>query len=199
MTPELPVFKCIVDDLLDSDLQVEYVALVDRPAIDKNFLAFKNQLRFNINQEKRIISGPAMIADMLIYRKDDKLGEYYTVFDKASIMQIVQKFFKKGFIQNFNLMHNAQKKTSDITIFESFITDEARGISPMKGFEGIADGSWFISAKVEDNDIWESVKSGEFKGFSIEGIFQQLPVKMHKISKEDAVAKIKAILASIDE
>lgn len=197
--PELPIYKCIVDDSLDSDLQVEFISLVDRPAIDRNFLAFKDQLKFAIDTERRIISGPAMLADMLIYRKDDKLGEYYTMFDKESIMQIVQKFFKKGFIQNFNLMHDPGKKTTGVTIFESFVTDEARGIMPMKGFEDAKEGSWFLSAKVEDDGIWEEVKSGNVKGFSVEGIFQQMPVKMRKITKVDALKKIEAILESIEE
>lgn len=198
MPEQLPIYKCVIDDQLESDLQVEFVALVDRPAIDKNFLAFKNQLRFNIDQEKRIVSGPAMLADMLIYRNDpDGLGEYYTTFDKHSILSIVQKFFKKGFVQNFNLMHDSATATKGVTVFESFITDEARGINPMKGFEDAKDGSWFISAKVDDDNVWEKVKAGEVKGFSVEGIFKQIPVSMHKMSAETALEKIKNILASI--
>jgi len=174
------------------------MALVDKPAIEKNFMAFKSQLRFNLDDEKRIVSGPAMLADMLIYRKDDNLGEYYTTFDKASISSIVQKFFKKGFIKNFNLMHDAEKKTSDVTIFESFITDEARGIKPMKGFEDAKDGSWFISAKVDNQELWDKIKAGEFKGFSVEGIFNQVPMQMRKMTPEVAVEQIKQILKSIE-
>lgn len=194
---KLPIYKCSIDDQLDSDLQVEFLSLVDKPAIEKNFLAFKSQLRFNLNEDKRIISGPAMLADMLIYRNDpDGLGEYYTMFDKASIMSIVQKFFKKGFVKNFNLMHNTP--VDGVTIFESFITDEERGLKPMKGFEDAKDGSWFISAKVENDDTWGKIKSGEVKGFSVEGIFKQIPIKMQKLSADIAVEKIKAILASIE-
>lgn len=194
----LPIYKCVIDDDVDSPLQVEFMALVDKPAIEKNFMAFKSQLRFNLDDEKKIVSGPAMLADMLIYRKDDNLGEYYTTFDKASISSIVQKFFKKGFIKNFNLMHDAEKKTSDVTIFESFITDEARGIKPMKGFEDAKDGSWFISAKVDNQELWDKIKAGEFKGFSVEGIFNQVPMQMRKMTPEVAVEQIKQILKSIE-
>ena len=172
--------------------------MVDKPAIEKNFLAFKDQLRFTVDQEKRIVSGPAMLADMLIYRNDPEgLGEYYTTFDKQSISTIVQKFFKKGFIKNFNLMHSADQKVDGITIFESFMTDEARGIKPMKGFEDAKEGSWFISAYVADDGVWEKVKSGEVKGFSVEGIFNQMPVKMQKLSADEALEKIKRIVQSI--
>jgi hypothetical protein len=198
--PKLPVYKCCIDEDLESEVQVEFVSFVDKPAIDRTFLAFKDKIRFSVDTEKRIVSGPAMIADMLIYRNDpERLGEYYTTFDKAAILSIVQKFFRKGFIQNFNVMHSPDSKTSGVTIFESFITDELRGIHPMKGFEDVAEGSWFISAKVDDQAIWEKVKSGEVKGFSVEGVFNQLPVKMHKISPEVAMEKIKAILESMEE
>jgi hypothetical protein len=193
----LPIYKCIIDENVDSPVEVEFMALVDKPAIEKNFMAFKGQLKFNLDEDKRIVSGPAMLADMLIYRNDDKLGEYYTTFDKTSISNIVQKFFKKGYIKNFNLMHDANQKTSDVTIFESFITDEARGIKPMKGFEDAKDGSWFISAKVDNEEIWNKIKAGEIKGFSVEGMFNQVPVQMSKITPEVAMEKIKQILNSV--
>jgi hypothetical protein len=199
MPEKLPVYKCVIEDQLDSDLQVEFVSFVDKPAIDRNFLAFKNQLRFSIDPEKHIVSGPAMLADMLIYRNDPQgLGEYYTTFDKEAIMSIVQKFFKKGFVQNFNLMHDSSNKQAGITVFESFITDEVRGIKPMKGFDDAKDGSWFISAKVENEEVWNKIKDGTVKGFSIEGIFKHIPVTMQKLSADIAVEKIKAILASLE-
>lgn len=195
---EYPVYKCIIEDSLESDLQVDFVALVDRPAIEKNFLAFKEgRLRFDIDQEQRIISGPAMLADTLIYRVDPQIGEYYTVFDKPTIISIVQKFFKKGYIQNFNIMHDPEQKVSGITIYESFITDADRGIKPMKGFEDAPDGSWFLTAKVDDDTVWEKVKSGEVKGFSVEGIFKQVQAKPIKLSEEVALEKIRAILESV--
>jgi hypothetical protein len=68
-------------------------------------------------------------------------------------------------------MHNSNQRFENVSIFESFIVDSARGIQPMLGFEDAKNGSWFISAKVDDMMAWEKVKSGEFKGFSVEGIF----------------------------
>jgi hypothetical protein len=198
MADKLPVYKCVIEDNLESDLQVEFVSFVDKPAIDRNFLAFKDKMNFAIDVEKRIVSGPAMLADMLLYRNDPGgLGEYYTTFDKESIMSIVQKFFKKGFVQNFNIMHDSATATKGVTVFESFITDTERGIAPMKGFEDAKEGSWFISAKVDDEAIWNKVKAGEVKGFSVEGIFKQVPVVLQKLTADIALDKIKTILASI--
>ena len=148
------------------------------------------------NEEKRIISGAIMLADSPIYRNDTTNGEYYVVFSKDTIFKIVQKFFKKGFQSNVNLQHNAKDKVSGVTMFESFISDKDRGILPMKGFEDTPDGSWFGSFKVDDDNVWEMVKSGEIKGFSVEGIFEYT----RKETKEEQVLNsIKKILSSISD
>lgn len=201
---ELKVFKCQIDNDLDSELEVSAVALVGNPAILKNFLKFKDQeLKFNLDEDKRIISGPAMLADFPIYRKDDQFGEYYVTFDKATIYAIVKKFFKKGFIQNFNLFHKEDQQVTDVTIFESFISDSERGISPMKGFEDAQDGSWFISATIENEEVWQRIKAEEFKGFSVEGIFQyvKMDVRLSETPKdtpEQALEKIRQILSETE-
>lgn len=176
---ELQLYRAVIDPALNSDLEVDFIGLVDRPAIEKNFQVFnenKEKIRFVLNEEKRIISGPAMIADLPIYRNDNQLGEYFVVFDKAAIQAIVEKFSAKGFLQNFNLFHDDQQQVSDVTIFNSFISNKDLGIAPMSGFEDVNDGSWFISAKVNNEDVWNKVKEGIIKGFSVEGIFNYIPV-----------------------
>lgn len=198
---DFPVFKCFIDESIDSEFQVDFISLVDKPAILKNFIAFSEneKLKFSIDTEKRVVSGPAMLADIGIYRNDSVMGEYYAVFDKETILSIVQKFFKKDFHKNINLMHDPESKTSGVTVYESFLVDRARGIMPMKGYEDAADGSWFVSQKVDDDAIWAKVKSGEIKGFSVEGIFKQVQVKPQKMSAEVALEKIKVLLSMISE
>lgn len=191
---ELPIYQAEIDPSLTSDLEVSFIGLVDRPAIERNFQAFKQHAKFTINEEKQIISGPAMIADMPLYRKDDQLGEYYVVFGKKEIQCIVEKFSAKGYLKNFNLFHDEQQQVSDVTIFNSFISDKELGILPLSGFEDVADGSWFISAKVNNPDVWQKVKDGLVRGFSIEGIFNYIPVKKQALSKEDAWKRIEAII-----
>jgi len=197
--PNLPIYQCRMSELLDDDTQVEFIALVDEPAIQKCFLTFnstKQKMMFAADKKRQIVSGPAMIPELLMYR-NDSLGEYYTVFDKDTIVKIVQKFFKKGYIQNFNLMHNPETKTNGVSIYESFITDEERGVLAPIGFEGIADGTWFITAKVEDEAIWNKIEAGEIKGFSIEGLFKLLPV-VQKMSEEFVLKQIQKLLESVE-
>jgi hypothetical protein len=194
MERELPIYQCTIDDQIDSVLQVDYIALVNQPAIERNFMAFsKEKMKFNVDVKKRIISGPAMIADMLIYRNIEPIGEFYTVFNKETIEKVAQKFFKKGFVHNFNLAHDSEQATSEITVYESFLINRDRGFMPPKGFEDLSDGSWWITAKVDDDNAWAKVEDGTFKGFSVEGIFQQVPVKA-KMSAESIVERIAALL-----
>lgn len=185
---ELQVYKARIDPTIDSDVEVNYIGLVDRPAIERNFQAFNEQQKkaaFILNEEKRIISGPAMIADMPIYRKDSQLGEYYVVFDKVAIQAIVEKFSAKGYLKNFNLFHDAQQKVSDVTMFNSFVSDAELGVAPLAGFEDVADGSWFISAKVNNPAVWEAVKAGTVKGFSVEGLFNYMPMVKEKMASSN--------------
>lgn len=191
---EYQIYKAQIDPSLDSDLEVNFIGLVEKPAIERNFLAFKEQQKFVINIEKRIVSGPAMIADLPLYRNDKELGEYYVVFDKEAIKTIVQKFSAKGYMQSFNLFHDAKQKVNDVTIFNSFISDKELGIQPMAGFEDCADGSWFITAKVNNDDVWSKVKDGTIKGFSVEGFFVYAPVAKVKMTAEQAVKRIEKIL-----
>jgi len=171
----LPVYEMVINPDESSEVEVSFVALVDKPAIEKNFLAFNKALQFAINEEKRIISGPAMIANQLIYRKDTN-GEYNVFFSPETIREIAIKFFKKDYQKNINLFHDPNLSLDGVTIFESFVSDAERGISPMKGFEDSPDGTWFISAKVENDEVWNKIKSGEVKGFSVEGIFSFMQI-----------------------
>ena len=196
MSMELPLYMLeISDDLLD-DAEVQFVSLVDRPAIQKNWNAFKNEQKFQIiSEDKRIISGCAMLADTPIFRSDATFGDYYVAFSKDTITKIVQKYFKKGYQNNVNLMHDHNQIETGVTMFESFISDKSRGIPPMAGFEDAPDGSWFCSMLVENDAVWQQVKEGKINGFSIEGIFNYAP----KVNKDQVkMQKIKDILEQIE-
>jgi hypothetical protein len=124
-----------------------------------------------VNEEQRIISGPLMIADELIYRNNEKFGEHYVKFTAETIKQIAIKFAKKKFQNHVNIMHDSEQKVNDVTMFESFIVDKKRGIMPMAEFKEVADGSWFGSFYVENEKVWQEVKNGTYRGFSVEGLF----------------------------
>lgn len=175
MSIQLPIYKLSVSDVESEGIDVNYVALVDKPAIEKNFLAFKDHeakpLKFAIDdEEKRIVTGPAMVPDLPIYRRE-KDKEYYVVFDAQTIGQIAYLFFKRGYQANINIMHDQGNIVDESVFFESWVVDREKGKSPLKGFEDLPDGTWFLTAKINNDDAWEKIKSGEYRGFSVEGMF----------------------------
>lgn len=188
MKKDLPVYKAIIKD--DETLGVDTIALVDFPAIEKDFQAFDKQQPFKFQSvgDKQIASGPLMIADLPIYRRSKTRGEYYIVFDKETIEAIVHRFFKNGYIFNVNIMHDSERRVSDAYLFESYIIDRERGIAPPKGYEDIPNGSWFGSYKIEDNGLWNDfIKSGELKGFSVEGYFEEERIDMLRDEDDEDV------------
>jgi hypothetical protein len=236
----LPIYELKINESLKDDSEVSYIALVDEPAIQKDFLMFRNEFinpskgeneddfiprcisyvvsegkdqeqaaaicysiwenhfadkkpkqTFQIvNEEQRIVSGPLMVADQLIYR-NNKLGEHYVKFSAETIKQIAIKFSKKKYQMNVNLMHDPKMQVEGVTMFESFIVDKKRGILPMEQFKDVADGSWFGSFYVENPDVWNAVKKGELRGFSVEGLFQY---DEPTTPEEQALKKISALL-----
>ena len=135
--------------------------------------AKKFSMKFNANIEKRIISGPLMVSNLPIYRKDES-GEYYGVFTSEDIYNIVKKFFRNNNTAQVNMMHNSDAMVKGVYMIESFIIDSKRGIYSPAGYN-LTEGSWFGSFKVDNDDVWENyIKSGDFKGFSVEGLFKTI-------------------------
>ena len=195
---KLPIYQLEISEDLNDDVEVDFVALVDRPAIEKDFLKFKEaKANFVIQSEdRRIVSGALMLADTPIYRNDQN-GEYYVTFTKDTIEKIAQKFFKKGYQSNVNLMHDEALAVEGVTMYESFIVDSSRGVMAMKGFEDAPEGSWFGSFKVENESVWDKIKSGEFKGFSVQGMFQYKKEKQPMSVEESLWSEICSILEQV--
>lgn len=178
---KLPVYKLSIDESIDDLSGVTCISLVEMPAIEINFEAFnkhfdnKNPLLIKLkieNEEKRIVSGPILIPEIPIYRKVEN-EEYYITLDKDTIYKISQKFFKTNRINSVNADHSSNI-LNGCYMFESFIIDKHRGIQAPKNFEYLNDGTWFGSYKIDNNEVWNEIKAGNFKGFSIEGIFDYI-------------------------
>lgn len=186
MDRKLPIYKLTINDSEESG--VSYVALVDDPAIQRNWFAFRKQdFKFKADVERKIITGALMIADLPIYRNNASMGEFYVVFDAPEIEKIVQKFFKQGNTSKVNMMHDANLKVDGVFMFESFIVDSTRGIKAPEGFVGISEGSWIGSFKVDNQEVWDNfIKTGEFKGYSVEGMFDYEP---QELSQEKEIIK----------
>jgi hypothetical protein len=146
------------------------------------------------NEEQHIISGPLMLADTPIYRSNSKFGEHYVTFSPETIKDIAIKFSKKGYQKNVNLMHDSNMQVEGLVMFESFIVDKARGILPMAGYEDAKDGSWFGSFYVENEQVWNLIKEGKVKGFSVEGYFDYAAPNKEESYAEKKLKELSALL-----
>ena len=130
------------------------------------FLGFAIQ-----NEECREVFGAAMIPDMLIYRNDG-MGEYYVKFSADTIKQIAEKFFTKDYHKSANIMHESGTPLDGVVFFQSLIKDSTKGIT-LAGDH--PDGTWFLGAKINNDALWQGIKTGKYKGFSVEGLFAGKP------------------------
>jgi hypothetical protein len=177
MENKLPIYYATInEDLSGLDLKqqgIQNIALVDSPAMMQEWLAFNEQkpyeFKMALQEEQRIVTAPVIVADLPIYRKvEDK--EFYVVYKKDTNMQILQKYMLDGNQRKVKLTHDTSELSKGIFVFEVFISDASRGIKQPDGFD-LPDGTIFCSMKVNNDDIWKRVKSGEVKGVSLEGFF----------------------------
>lgn len=139
--------------------------------MSKQFDSFKSQEFSVINEEKRLLGGFLMTADQPIYRRDEDGSEYYVTFPASAIEKIVRKMAKKGKSLTFNINHDDNQPAHDCYLMSHFIIDSKLGVKTPEGYNSAPDGSWFGFVKVDNEEVWNKVKSGEIKGFSVEGYF----------------------------
>ena len=152
------------------------ISLVDDPAVMSDFLAFDNHRKMQMysvtDDARRLVRGVVMRADFPIYRRDDRLGEYYIIYKPETIRLMAEKYLAESRQNDVNVMHSTD--VDGVQMVQYFIKDSARGVNPT-GFEDIADGSLFAEFHILNDEVWEAVKDGTYKGFSLEGVFDFIP------------------------
>lgn len=162
---KLPIYDIV---LQDDDLKqgVGRISLVDEPAIGVQWIKLSEQIHFKVDKEKRMLYGPFLIPNKLIYRQDDKNGEYYVRFSSAEIEKIATKFNEDLNSKNINLMHT--EEMVDAFVSQNWLIEGESDKSKNLGFD-LPEGTWFGAVKIKDENFWmDKVKNDEVKGFSVE-------------------------------
>jgi hypothetical protein len=164
MENNLPIYRIVIDEN-DMNTGVDFISLVNEPAIEENFIAFNSsQFNFKAEKEKQMLYGPLMIPNKMIYRNDQKFGEYNVYFNSDDIEIIVKKFAKNNFNNNISFEHMGLVVRG--TLIENFIIKDGMIIP---GFENLPVGTWFGCVYIQDEKFWNDfVKNDIVKGFSIE-------------------------------
>jgi phage head maturation protease len=182
--------KFEIIELLIDDKQItsgiNAVSVVESPAIEENFVALKKhevELK-EVDTEKRILMGAALIPNKQIYRKN-KDKEFYIYFSEDTVRKASELFLMRANQNNATLEHE-KKMLEGMSVVESWIIEDEKLDKSVKYGFSLPKGTWMISMKVNNDEIWNKVKAGEVKGFSIEGYF----VDKYEMSLQESEDKI---------
>lgn len=197
----IPIYELVMEE---DNGGVDLISFVQSPAMKTNWVAFSEEqpVMFNIqSEEKRIVSGAIILADFPVIRMSEDGKPYYVMLKEDTIAKTVQKFFKNSWHIGTNANHDKSSISNGAYMFESYIINRERGINPPEGFDFAKDGSWFGSYKVESDEMWAKVKSGEFNGFSIEGYYnlKQIEFKEEKTTDEQLLESLRALEAVVSK
>lgn len=177
------IVKCIIDET--GKLGVGAISLVEFPAIEENFVALSEVKLAAVNKERRMLYGPALIPNKYIFRIDKNTGEeYYMYFDSETVEKCAHLYLKKNLQHNTTLEH--QFSVMGCPVVESWVIEGEQDKAYHFGLSAPV-GSWIVGLNVTDDEIWNEVKEGNVKGFSIEGHFQEVAVSMSAVSLEDQI------------
>ena len=184
---------------------IEAISVVEFPAIEEDFIALKKhevQLA-EVDKEKRILMGAALIPNKEIYRTNGK-EEYNIFFSEETVKKASELFLSRGKQNNSTLEH--QVDLQGLSVVESWIIEDTNMDKSKKYGLSLPKGTWMVSVKVNNDEIWEEfVKKGKVKGFSIEGFFADKldssneSVEEDFSSEESMLNKIKELINKLED
>lgn len=182
----LPTYEIVFDEAKVDG--VFGISLVEDPAIQSNFIALSKQQKIQlstIDNEKRILLGAVLVPDLPIYRNQNGM-EFNIVFSADTIRKSMENFFKQSYQQNSSLEHD--KEIEGVTFVESWIKeDDVHDKSVAYGINE-PNGTWFATMKVDNDEIWNDyVKTGQVKGFSIDGMFDLEKINLNNAMNLESI------------
>lgn len=151
------------------DSETYKISMVTEPAIEVDYVALEKQneeVEIKLSSDERhICYGPALIPNKDIYRNNGE-QEFYINFSEESISKMSQEFLKNYKQHEVNLQH--ETNADEVFVCESWIVEDPyKDKANALGFN-VEKGTWMIGMKVNNIEVWDKVKSGELKGFSVE-------------------------------
>jgi hypothetical protein len=181
------IVELVIDESNES-LAIDAISLVSAPAIEENMVYMskdKNNLTLaKVDNDKRELISPALIPDKNIYRSNAETdSDYYVYFSKNTVKNCAYSFLKNNNHHKATLEH--KDRVSGVLTVESWIIDDPKmDKSRLYGFD-LKKGTWMVKMKIENEDLWQKIKSGELKGLSIEGYFTDKMQKMSETTPTD--------------
>lgn len=194
---KVEIIELLIDETKE-EMGINAVSVVESPAIEENFIALqKHEVELKeVDTEKRILMGAALIPNKQIYRKN-KDKEFYIYFSEDTVRKASELFLMRSNQNNATYEHE-RKMLEGMSVVESWIIeDEKTDKSRLYNFS-LPKGTWMISMKVNNDEVWQKVKDGEVKGFSIEGYFVDKYDMSKNINEMDTIEKLKELIRKHD-
>jgi hypothetical protein len=171
MKPTRIVELVIQDD--NQELAIDAISLVSAPAIEQDFVYFgkekSNLTLAKVDEEKRMLISPALIPNKNIIRYDANTdSEYYVWFSKETVRKASELYLKHN--NHHKATYEHQDRVSGVLTIESWIKEGDMDKSKLYGFD-LPNGTWFVKMKIDNEELWQDIKSKKIKGLSIEGYF----------------------------
>lgn len=147
------------------------VSLVESPAIEENWVALSAQgIELKVtDEERRVVVGMALVPEKRIYRKQN--GKEFNIWFSKETISKTQELYMRNLNAN-NATTEHQKPVQGCTVIESWIVEDEKNDKSNIYNLNAPVGAWVIMMKINNDEEWEQVKLGTYKGFSIEGMFQ---------------------------
>jgi len=128
---------------------------------------------FSYDDEKMEITGAAIIPNKMIIRRNPINDELYYVFFSPDTTKVLsERFMKYKLTDNTNLDHT-NRKAEDTYVSESWLVFDSENDKSAALGLNYPIGTWVITMKVNNKNLWEDIKLGKYKGYSIEGYFNE--------------------------
>lgn len=198
---KIPTIELGVNDFAYTS-GINALSFVTNPAIEEDFMYFNavnNVTLSRIDGEKRVVTGPVVIPDKLIYRFNEETGEEFNIFFSVdTIEQIAKKFAREKKSSNATVQH--EEDVDGTYVFETWLVADANiDKAAALGYK-VPVGTLMMSSYIQNDELWEKIKSEEVKGYSLEGAFLELAITMNKETPkaEEAPAKEVEVEAEVD-
>ena len=165
----IPVYEAVFKE---GETQGIYaLSVVENPAMEDLWVALSEQpqqIEFaKVDEDKRLLLGAALIPNKKIYRNIDG-NEFYITFSEATIEKLAHEFFKNQANNNSSLEHEV--KLEGMSVVEGWIVEDPDNDKSNAYGKKYEKGTWVTMMKVDNDEMWEKVKSEEIKGFSIDAV-----------------------------
>lgn len=186
------------------------LSVVENPAMQDMWIALSEQPQqielAQVDEDKRLLLGAALIPNKKIYRNIDG-NEFYITFKEETIEKLAHNFFKNQNNNNSSLEHEV--KLEGMSVVEGWTVEDPNNDKSNAFGKTYDKGTWVTMMKVDNDEMWEKVKNGEIKGFSIDALLglQEINLKSQitmdneakKSLKDEILEGVKALFTSQKE